>query len=125
VGGTYGVFIDGVFSGESMFYLKSNAGKLAFVYLAAYLKTRGIEWLDAQKLSPTMQSLGGELVEVSEYRKLVEASHARTFPGAERPILPFKDTDDTSDSMMSRVPSPDEIKKWLIENRRSMREVQP
>lgn len=58
VGGLYGVAINGFFSGESMFYLKSNASKIALVYLAKYLRKQGIEFFDCQLLNPFLESMG-------------------------------------------------------------------
>src|SRR5690606_5544698 len=39
VGGIYGVFVKGVFSGESMFYKVPNASKLALYHLIQLLKS--------------------------------------------------------------------------------------
>lgn len=60
VGGLYGVDAGGVFCGESMFYLRPNASKLALLHIIEYLKGRGSTWLDAQVLTPHLQSLGAK-----------------------------------------------------------------
>lgn len=58
VGGLYGVAINGFFSGESMFYLKSNASKLALVSIVQHLKTIGVNFIDCQLTNPFLASMG-------------------------------------------------------------------
>lgn len=60
VGGLYGVDAGGVFCGESMFYKKSNASKLALLFLIEHLKTRGGTWLDTQVMTPHFESFGAK-----------------------------------------------------------------
>lgn len=48
VGGLYGVALGGVFCGESMFSRRTNASKVAFVYLVTKLKSAGFALLDTQ-----------------------------------------------------------------------------
>jgi len=38
VGGLYGIILDGVFFGESMFHYETDASKIAFVFAVQYLK---------------------------------------------------------------------------------------
>lgn len=59
VGGIYGVNINSYISGESMFFLKSNASKLALLYLMEHLAGKGIKWLDTQMITPVVKDLGG------------------------------------------------------------------
>ena len=47
-GGIYGVAIGGFFAGESMFYRRSDASKVAFVYLVNRLQQRGFTLFDLQ-----------------------------------------------------------------------------
>jgi leucyl/phenylalanyl-tRNA--protein transferase len=63
VGGLYGVAINGLFSGESMFYTKPNASKFAFVALAKLLKTINIKFIDCQIINPFLQDMGA--IEIS------------------------------------------------------------
>ena len=72
VGGLYGVAINGFFSGESMFYLKSNASKVALVYLADHLKKANISFIDCQLLNPFLQSMGCSEVKRQNFVKLKE-----------------------------------------------------
>lgn len=60
VGGLYGVDAGGVFCGESMFHLRSDASKLAFLYLVEHLKARGSTWVDIQVMTPHFELLGAK-----------------------------------------------------------------
>ncbi|MCA1817552.1 MAG: leucyl/phenylalanyl-tRNA--protein transferase [Acidobacteria bacterium] len=62
VGGTYGVDAGGAFSGESMFYLRPNASKLALLFLLEHLHSRGLDWLDVQVITPHVERLGAKLI---------------------------------------------------------------
>lgn len=74
VGGLYGVDAGGVFVGESMFHHRSNASKLALLFLIDHLKSRGAGWLDAQVMTPHMQRLGAKEISRFEFlRKLKSA----------------------------------------------------
>lgn len=61
VGGLYGVDLKGVFCGESMFSVESNASKMAFVYLIDYLKAEGYQLLDCQVYNSYLNYLGAQL----------------------------------------------------------------
>lgn len=58
VGGLYGVAINGFFSGESMFYKRSNASKIALLSLAKLLKEINVTFIDCQILNPFLQEMG-------------------------------------------------------------------
>lgn len=79
IGGIYGVLVEGVFSGESMFYKKPNASKLALWYLVDYLKDQGHEWIDVQMVTPVVQQLGGKYIDREEYLEILEERH-RSIP---------------------------------------------
>lgn len=66
-GGLYGVDAGGAFAGESMFYLRPNASKLALLHLCEHLAARGLDWLDIQVMTPHMESLGAKLVGRDEF----------------------------------------------------------
>ena len=68
-GGIYGVDADGAFSGESMFYLKPCASKLALLRLIEHLKSRGLEWLDIQVMTPHMKAMGAKVIPREEFLK--------------------------------------------------------
>lgn len=63
VGGIYGVLVEGLFSGESMFFKKTNASKLALWRLVEILQSQGHEWMDIQMVTPVLASFGGKYVE--------------------------------------------------------------
>mgnify|MGYP003298836668 CR=1 FL=1 len=58
VGGLYGVGVGGVFTGESMFHLASDASKVALVDLTARLTQDGGWLIDVQMVTPHLASLG-------------------------------------------------------------------
>ena len=58
VGGLYGIAMDRLFFGESMFSRRPNTSKLAIIMLCKYLESRNIEWLDCQVPNPHLHSLG-------------------------------------------------------------------
>ncbi len=67
VGGIYGVCIDGIITGESMFHLVPNASKLCLIALMALLKRSGITWLDTQMVTPVVKSLGGKEIPRNDF----------------------------------------------------------
>ncbi|MDB4665184.1 leucyl/phenylalanyl-tRNA--protein transferase [Verrucomicrobia bacterium] len=81
VGGVYGVGIQGLFAGESMFYRASNASKVALVFLMEHLRQRGYKLFDIQMLTPITESMGAFHVSRNAYLdRLDEAlKHACTF----------------------------------------------
>ena len=58
VGGLYGIDLGHIFCGESMFSLRSNASKVAFVHLVQKLKGEKYSLLDCQVFNPHLESLG-------------------------------------------------------------------
>ncbi len=74
VGGLYGVCLNGVFCGESMFHTVTDASKVALCYLVARLKYGKFSLLDTQFLTPHLKSLGADEITRSEYKeKLAQA----------------------------------------------------
>jgi len=72
VGGLYGVSVDGVFSGESMFRSTPNASKLAIVKLIEHLKTRRLTWMDIQVMTPHMHAFGAKTITQNEFLRLLK-----------------------------------------------------
>jgi leucyl/phenylalanyl-tRNA--protein transferase len=66
-GGVYGVEAGGVFCGESMFFKRANASKLALLFLIGYLASRGATWLDCQVMTPHMKALGAKEIGRTEF----------------------------------------------------------
>ena len=59
VGGLYGVEVNGLFAGESMFHKQTDASKTAMVYLVNQLKESGGERIfDVQWQTPHLKSIG-------------------------------------------------------------------
>ncbi len=58
VGGVYGVSLGAAFFGESMFARRSDASKVAFVYLVRQIEEWGFQFLDCQVYSDHLSSLG-------------------------------------------------------------------
>lgn len=74
VGGLYGVYVSGVFSAESMFFLKSGASKFCFLGLVHRLHSKGHLWLDTQMITSVVESFGGVYVPREEYLQLLKSA---------------------------------------------------
>ena len=77
VGGLYGVDACGSFSGESMFSLRSNASKLALLFLIEHLKERGLDWIDIQMVTPHLEALGAKAVPRADFLEKLKATQKR------------------------------------------------
>ena len=77
VGGLYGVDACGSFSGESMFSLRSNASKLALLFLIEHLKERGLDWIDIQMVTPHLEALGAKAVSREDFLEKLTAIQKR------------------------------------------------
>jgi len=73
-GGLYGVRIDGLFAGESMFYLQRDASKVALMTLVQLMQETGLILLDVQWTSRHLESLG--VVEIRRQEYLARLSNA-------------------------------------------------
>lgn len=62
VGGLYGVAIGKVFFGESMFTLKSNASKMAYIQLCKELLKRDYQLIDCQQETGHLGTLGAKAI---------------------------------------------------------------
>ena len=77
VGGLYGVSLGAAFFGESMFSKRTNASKIALVYLVARLKKAGYSLLDSQFITEHLKQFGAVEIAREEYHQLLtEALHA-------------------------------------------------
>ena len=74
VSGLYGVVVNGIVSGESMFTLGPNAGKGVFLALMELLNQAGIPWLDIQTVSPIMARLGGKAIPRRDFLQRIKQS---------------------------------------------------
>ncbi len=67
IGGLYGLSLGKVFFGESMFSLRDNASKYAFVKLVQHLEHQGFTLIDCQQDTPHLRSLGATTIPRSEF----------------------------------------------------------
>jgi len=77
VGGLYGIDAGGVFTGESMFYRRDDASKLALLFLIDHLRTRGATFLDCQVMTPHMAALGAREIPRGKFLDLLAERQAK------------------------------------------------
>ena len=70
VGGLYGLKVNRVFCGESMFSHVSNASKAALIFLSKM----NIDLIDCQLPNDHLMSLGAEMIDRELYMKMLQAS---------------------------------------------------
>ena len=78
VGGIYGLAIGGLFAGESMFHLRTDASKIAFASLAERLRASGFTLFDVQVQNPHLESLGCVEITRAEYLARLRGALPRT-----------------------------------------------
>ncbi len=71
VGGLYGVQLGKMFFGESMFSLKSNASKFAFICWVQRLKEEGIRLIDCQVHTTHLESLGARMISRADFIEML------------------------------------------------------
>ena len=74
VGGLYGVSLGDVFFGESMFADKSDASKVALVYLAGALKSWGVDLIDCQVTTGHLKGLGAREIPRTDFLKRISVA---------------------------------------------------
>ena len=67
VGGGYGVMVDGVYAGESMFHKESGTSRVALLKLYERLKANGHQWLDTQMVSGETERWGGVYLSFADF----------------------------------------------------------
>lgn len=72
VGGFYGLKINKVFCGESMFSKVDNASKSVFINFVANANNMDIELIDCQVHSKHLESLGATFITLGEYLKILQ-----------------------------------------------------
>jgi leucyl/phenylalanyl-tRNA--protein transferase len=70
-GGLYGVRINGLFAGESMFHVRRDASKVAVMSLVQLMRDSGMTLLDVQWLTDHLESLGASEVGRDRYLALL------------------------------------------------------
>lgn len=71
VGGLYGMEINSVFCGESMFSLMSNASKTALIWLCQQKK---FQLIDCQVPNDHLMSMGAEMIPRKSYTAILQAN---------------------------------------------------
>lgn len=79
-GGLYGVSLGGAFFGESMFTLRSNASKVAFVTLVEHLLKWGFSVIDCQVTTEHMLSFGAREISRRSFMDLLGESLDKDVP---------------------------------------------
>ncbi|QKF82497.1 leucyl/phenylalanyl-tRNA--protein transferase [Halarcobacter ebronensis] len=74
VGGLYGVMINDIFCGESMFAKQKDASKVALYHLCNQAEQNGIKLIDCQVYNKHLASLGAKEIPREEYIKLLKNS---------------------------------------------------
>lgn len=72
VGGLYGIKMGQVFFGESMFSLKSNASKYAFINYVLQLAKEGVALIDCQVYTKHLESLGAKMIMKEQFSQLLK-----------------------------------------------------
>lgn len=72
VGGLYGIDLGGVFCGESMFSLVSNASKAAFITLVNQLKKDNYRLLDCQVYNEHLETLGCREIDREDFMAILK-----------------------------------------------------
>lgn len=76
VGGVYGVRIERLFAGESMFHHATDASKVALAHLVEWLQEIGAELFDVQWTTPHLESLGAIDIPRDEYLRRLSSAVA-------------------------------------------------
>lgn len=71
VGGLYGIEIGGIFFGESMFSLVTNASKVALLHLIERLIVGNFEFLDTQFINNHLKQFGAIELSNKEFKKIL------------------------------------------------------
>ena len=78
VGGLYGISLGKAFFGESMFFTKRDASKIALYFLVQKLKEWDFHFIDAQVETEHLKSMGAQLISRKEF--LISLNTALNFP---------------------------------------------
>ena len=73
VGGLYGLIINNIFCGESMFSIVNDASKVAFFHLCEWAKNSNIKLIDCQVYNKHLESLGAYEISREEYFRILKS----------------------------------------------------
>jgi leucyl/phenylalanyl-tRNA--protein transferase len=71
IGGLYGMRLGNIFFGESMFSLKPNASKFAFINCVRQLQKENVQLIDCQLHTNHLESLGGRMIPREHFTKIL------------------------------------------------------
>ena len=74
VGGLYGIRLGNIFFGESMFSLKTNASKFAFINYVQQLQKENVQLIDCQLHTNHLQSLGARMIPRKLFAEILAAN---------------------------------------------------
>ena len=77
VGGLYGIRLGNIFFGESMFSVKPNASKYAFIKYVQQLQTENVQLIDCQLHTAHLQSLGATMINRKLFAEILAANTGR------------------------------------------------
>ena len=80
VGGLYGISVNSLFFGESMFSRANDASKVALYYLCQFLANENVPWIDCQVESSHLLSLGAQHITREKFINEIEESLNKTSP---------------------------------------------
>jgi leucyl/phenylalanyl-tRNA---protein transferase len=72
VGGLYGVSLGRAFFGESMFHQKTDASKVALVFLCRLMKHLNFHFIDVQQETTHLKSMGAKSLARTEFLELLD-----------------------------------------------------
>ncbi|PID77632.1 MAG: leucyl/phenylalanyl-tRNA--protein transferase [Deltaproteobacteria bacterium] len=79
-GGLYGVSLDRVFFGESMFSRQSNGSKIALIALADHLQKKGVALIDCQMTTSHLLRMGAEEIPGRTFSRLIRENIGTIWP---------------------------------------------
>jgi leucyl/phenylalanyl-tRNA--protein transferase len=71
-GGLYGLSLGRMFAGESMFFRKNNASKIAMVALVSFARSYNFDFIDCQLKTTHLKSLGAENIPRNVFLQLLK-----------------------------------------------------
>ena len=77
VGGLYGVYVQGSFSGESMFHTENNTSKLCLLEMIDRLQSIGCTFMDIQMVTPVLKKLGAKYISKKQFLLLLDRTKRR------------------------------------------------
>jgi leucyl/phenylalanyl-tRNA--protein transferase len=77
IGGLYGIRLGNLFFGESMFSLKPNASKFAFINYVRQLQKENVQLIDCQLHTNHLESLGARMIPRELFREILVTNTGR------------------------------------------------